>query len=286
MNPVTCRTFRAQLERALRGRPEQSEAAGLVWHEHLLGCAECRALLEAEEALEELLASLPEPHLPEHLAARVLARLEVPRAGSAGEGLADRVGGEPAVPAKGELDELLELDREPVIPTDLSSRVLTGLAEVRHAEREEQREEHRLDTLLALVPEPVAPDGLAGRLLASLESARRPAPALRLLRGGTVRMVAAAALVAVLGLVSWRAFGARAVEPGGSGEELVMEAELIASLDVLERWDLLVTSDLDMLLTGLDPVIETLLEAETIDAELPIPAGEEGETREGEPKRG
>ncbi len=54
MSAITCRTFRARLERALRGRPEQSEAASLAWHEHLLGCAESALEMTSEYAKERV----------------------------------------------------------------------------------------------------------------------------------------------------------------------------------------------------------------------------------------
>lgn len=258
MSAITCRTFRARLERALRGRPEQPEAASLAWHEHLLGCAECRAFLEAEEALEELLASLPEPHLPHHLATRVLARLEAHRPSPG------------SILAASRLDALLELDGEPAIPADLSSRVLAGLSAARHESSTisaATRGERQLDSLLDSVPAPHVPDDLAARVLAALEPVRRPAPRLRLLRRRAWRVVVAAALVVVMGLAAWKGFGGATVDPNDpSGYEAVDE-ELIASLDVLERWDLLMTNDIDLLLAGLDPVAEALLDADTIGAE-------------------
>ena len=59
-----CREFRAALLKALEGLPVPRELTVLSWHQHLLSCGPCRALLEREEALEELLATLPEPKLP------------------------------------------------------------------------------------------------------------------------------------------------------------------------------------------------------------------------------
>ena len=59
-------------------------ARELAWHEHLLGCAECQGLLRSEEVLEELLASLPVPHLPPDLTRRVLQRLQRERSASDG----------------------------------------------------------------------------------------------------------------------------------------------------------------------------------------------------------
>ena len=42
-----CRSFRIRLESTLEGARAQSELTSLAWHEHLLACAECRALLLA-----------------------------------------------------------------------------------------------------------------------------------------------------------------------------------------------------------------------------------------------
>ena len=71
--PERCQDFRELLERALCEPAAQLQP--LAWHEHLNVCPECRSLLEEEEALEHLLASLPEPRLPETLVERVLTRL-------------------------------------------------------------------------------------------------------------------------------------------------------------------------------------------------------------------
>ena len=63
-------------------------------------------------ALDELLASLPEPDLPADLARRVLACLARPR-------------------AEGGLDALLERAPAPEVPSGLAGRVLTGLGDAR-----------------------------------------------------------------------------------------------------------------------------------------------------------
>ncbi|MEW6073425.1 MAG: hypothetical protein AB1726_12650 [Planctomycetota bacterium] len=268
MSPIPCEEFRDRLERALRGRPARPGSSPLAWHEHLLGCGACRALLAAEEALEELLGSLPEPQLPPHLAIRVLARLADSRAGE----------------SERDLDRLLDLDRAPAAPADLAPRVLAGLAAARRAEREEER----LDRLLDRVPAPPVPPALAGRLLAALaaerEAARRPGRLLRFLARPPARRLAAAAVLVGLGLVAWRlVLGTPGRSGPGPADDPGREAELIAWLDVLEPWELLMSNDLDLTLAGIDPVDVTLAEAAIgeVDAASPpdgeAPAGKEKE---------
>jgi hypothetical protein len=109
---VACHTFRRELAACLRGR---SDITSLGWHEHLLACADCRALLEGEQALEALLASLPAPRLPVALAERVLARLEGARVG---------------VPSD-RLEQLLARVPAPVPPPELAMRMLARLAAAR-----------------------------------------------------------------------------------------------------------------------------------------------------------
>ncbi len=133
-----CRDFRSALARALEGRPQPEALVQLSWHEHLLGCGECRELLEHEEALEALLASLPEPQLPPDLTQRVIRRLE-------GECV--------------ELDALLELD-DSAVPVGLAERIVSGV-----------RREQALDALLAL-DEVDRPAGLAARIEAGVRAGR------------------------------------------------------------------------------------------------------------------
>jgi len=147
VNP--CRQFRTRLASLLSGRASSASFGALSWHEHLLACGACRDLLEAEEALEVLLASLPEPHLPPELAQRLLARLEPTRADF-------------------ELDALLESSLVAPVPQELGGNVLAKLAGARRA----QREERALNTVLDRLPEPAAPRQLVPRLLAALEKAR------------------------------------------------------------------------------------------------------------------
>src|SRR5262249_12718994 len=135
-----CAAFRAALEAELAGRPSQEKLAWLAWHEHLLACAECRELLEKEEALEALLATLPDPKLPDALLGRVLARLRKERAEETRlEGLLDA------------------LEEEIRPPAGLAAGILARVAPERHgAERGD-----RLDTLLDLDRNIEAPYGLA-----------------------------------------------------------------------------------------------------------------------------
>jgi hypothetical protein len=284
-----CDEFRTRLADALAGVLSASpRLEELAWHEHLLGCGACRELLEAEEALEVLLASLPDPQLPPALASRVLARLADERAAR----------GDP-------LDALLELDRADAAPPDLAGDVLAALRPHRRAAREQVA----LDELLGRVPEPAVPEGLADRLLMKLEPHRMRARP-RLLTRPIVRVLTAvaAALLIALGYLAW--FGGAAgpvadevrgpqdlavvpTDPGG-GElapasqpgplpEVVKVApppeptlpitpqgpgdteawpsdELLASLDLLESWELLNADDLDLTLAALDEVDEVLLD--------------------------
>jgi len=216
-----CRSFRRELERVLARAHSLVE---LSWSEHLLGCAACRALLEEEEALETLLGSLPEPALPADLAERVLARLR--------RGLAE---GDP-------LDSVLEAVGSPEVPRDLASDLLGSL---------------RLDRALELLPDPEVPPALAERTLLGLRRHRRSRrPQL---------VLAAAAAVLVLGWI-----GTRLVTRGEGPRRPLQQvaalpvapedAELLEYLDVLEDWELLVSEDLDVMLSSLDPVDEMLLD--------------------------
>lgn len=132
-----CREFRAVLLQALEGQPVPRELTLLSWHQHLLSCGECRSLLEHEEALEELLATLPDPKLPPDLVRRVSARLRAARERGR------------------ELDDLLEL-AEMSTPEGLGARVSAGV-----------RAELALDRLLDL-DQVEAPDGLAARVSAEV----------------------------------------------------------------------------------------------------------------------
>jgi len=239
---LSCGGFRAALEAELAGRPSQEKLAWLSWNEHLLSCPECRALLEKEEALETLLASLPEPKLPAPVLRRVLARLRRERAEEV------------------RLEGLLEIGGGVRVPEGLAADVLAKLA----AERGEsaglrESAEERLDALLDLDRTIPAPEGMAERLLARLAPERR-AP-----RRHTVPwLYAAAASVAILvaGRFVWvRAHPVETIPLANSAApETPPDPALLASLDVVEHWDELVQGDVDVLLSTLGPADEALLE--------------------------
>jgi hypothetical protein len=258
-----CTSFRRALERALEGRASQ-DVRVLSWHEHLLGCADCRALLEAEEALEELLGSLPEPRLPAELAERVLARLRADRT-SAGA-------------SEGALDRLLGLaDAAP--PADLAARVLAGLG------RETAGAPLDSDPLDRLLErwEVSAPPALAAAVLARVAARPRARP--RLVSARRALLALAAGLVVALGgWAVWRATSS----PAPRDLELAEAAEsaqgdpppdLLANLDLFVEWDELVDADVELLLGTLDADELALLElaGEMPPGELPG----EGAAKEG-----
>lgn len=235
----SCTDFRRRLEAALAGRADPPGLAALGWHEHLAACGDCRELLEREEALEVLLASLPDPKLPPDLTRRVLAALRRRDAATR------------ANPGT-HLDALLALD-EVDVPSGLSERVLESVARARLAAN--------LDALLELVPAEPAPAGLAARVLAAAR-AEREAGARRWWTGGGGLRRAAAVLAIGLGAVAaWRAAGGATER---SRIAAVDDAEVIALLPVLEYWDAI--RELDPLereiVTRLDVSDEALLDAE------------------------
>jgi hypothetical protein len=248
MTNKLCREFRGRLLEALEGAPRPTELKTLSWHEHLLGCEPCRVLLEREEALEVLLATLPHPKLPPDLVRRIVVKLgghsqtdgageerfqldsllnlagaEVP------EGLAARVRSGLA------LDLLLDRVPEPEVPEGLALRVSRGAR---------ARFEDGLDALLDEDSEVLVPDGLAGRVLADLEHERH-VPRLKIM-GRMPRYAAAAALLlALLGAPWWS--GQVSSEGPLTQEEMAtsvlptlpeskeVNASLLAALDVLEN---------------------------------------------------
>ncbi|MCC6405761.1 MAG: hypothetical protein IT453_01250 [Planctomycetes bacterium] len=240
-----CLAFRERLVAALEPRRGRGELDTLGWHEHLLSCVECRRVLAAEEALELLLDSLPEPKLPHELAVRVLARLKLR-------------------PSRDGLDALLERADPAVASPTLARRVLAGLAA--------ERAEIALDRLLERVPAPEVPTELAARTLSKLALARRRRTALS---GPRVWLTVAAAAVIVLGgawsLRAWLR-DATPVEPQPIVENAPPEQaprveslavpsdELLASLSVLESWELLNSDNIDVMLSSLDASDELLLE--------------------------
>jgi len=260
MSTVSCTEFRALLARALGGsRVDPAMRATLSWHEHLLGCAACRDLLAAEEALEELLTTLPEPHLPAGLTRRVLARLAAERAGDGSEREPARA---PAL-ARVRLDRLLDLAPEPVAPEGLAARVLAGVAGRRGPEAD-------LDDLLGRVPPPRAPRGLAQRVLAALEGERAaPVHAGRFGGARGLPWTASAAALALVALGAWRIFARPTAPEPARVASLEPEVELLECLDVLENWDLLMSPDAELWFADLEPADEILLE---LAGDVPSPA--------------
>jgi hypothetical protein len=162
-----------------------------------------------------------------------------------------------------------------------------------------ERELEALDRLLDAVPDPRPPAGLAERVLAATAAeraaaagrSRSPAPGgARLLRlaGVGAALAAAAALLLWLGRPGWlgRSGADRpadaptrvaSADPRPAAEDAAPAAapdavpeappELLAELELLEEWELLVPDDLDLLLAELDELDELLLELpETDDA--------------------
>lgn len=216
--PSHCIEFRCLLEEALSGRADPPRLTELGWHEHLLGCGDCRGLLEAEEALELLLASLPDPKLPPDLRRRVLLRLRAGRQ-------------EP-------LESLLDLDHVEVpgglarATTDaLRERLVTGIDPL----------EAQLDALLEAARPMEVPDGLSQRVLAGIEGERvaiaRRSRFLALRGGGAVLRAAAAVLVGVSTFAIWTHFD----RPDSFDRAVasVRDEDVIQSLAVLDYWDAL-----------------------------------------------
>jgi hypothetical protein len=232
-----CQKFRTLLESELMRPGTNPQLRTLSWHEHLLGCANCRELLAAEEALELLLSSLPEPRLPEHLARRVLLRLRSSRlAGSSGS-----------------LDELLEIDAEPVIPSGLSSRVLSAL------EPERQAPADGLERLLDRY-QVREPSGLADRVLAGLEN-ERAAPVLAFHQRGPMKLLLASAAAALVFISAYRLSkeDEKALRP--STEVAFADPQLLEDYYVLDNWNLLLPeSDVELLIaTAIEPEDEVAL---------------------------
>lgn len=186
-----CSQFRARLAQALDA-PAQREgplspnpalagervASHLEWQAHVLTCGECRALLEAEQALEHVLASLPQPRVPAALVSRVLERLQPQRVDVASDRGPDRV-------LDQRLDRVLDQVLDHVLgarsndvaaaPPDLARVVLARLAPARDAAANERRLANAVDALLDAVPPPQTPVGLAARVLARLDASSRGA---------------------------------------------------------------------------------------------------------------
>lgn len=239
-----CDTFRAQLLAWLEtpGDPTRREALRLDAHPSL--CADCRRVLEEEEALQHWLELLEGTSAaPTGLATRILARLERQR---------------DLEPVRAWLDLL----PEPKIPEGLAARVLHGVRQ--HERLSAQRKPFTLQR--APVPEAAA---------APATTRRRPS--------WFVALPLAAAAAALASFYVWRA------EPSSVGQQVALDMaedapsdELLAHLDWLEEWDLVVGEgdDLAPVLGSLDEFETWLLElaaAEVRDtgsgAAVPTPLG-------------
>ena len=249
---IDCLAFRTLLEQKLVGRPDPRSLSVLSWHEHLLGCADCRMFFEGEEALEALLATLPEPRLAPDVKRRVLVALAR------------------AKRAAVSLDALLERDVESIPPQNLARRVLVGLESERglvvsHADAQLdallERSGH-LDALLERAGHIETPRNLSRRVLTGLARERRPVarPILAFRRSA---WMSAAAAVLVVSLIVW---AVKRVDPSAPKPEIVVENRapdkgMLGALDVLENWDLLMKSDdVDVMLSTLGVAEEALLD--------------------------
>lgn len=270
-----CLEFRGRLADALRGRgADVTPLTPFPWQRHVMHCAACRTLLAEEEALEELLVSLPRPHLPPALARRVLLRLESARR-------------TPALDVAGEIDAELDalLERSSVEPPP------PGLAMGIHAR---VRAERALDRLLELDP-PTIPQGLERRVLARLRLARAPQATPRATmataRRDSRRFASVAAGLAAVALGVWILWGrvdaddpattAQIGTPQGPlnaqrrsgdgapaplGPESAPDEQMLASLELLEAWDLIAAADdLDASLATWNALDEVLLDFEAAD---------------------
>ncbi|MEZ5975753.1 MAG: hypothetical protein R3F33_01530 [Planctomycetota bacterium] len=179
-----CFEFRTRLSALLSqpggpggdGRGTLPIAAELGWHSHLLGCDTCRQLLESEQALEELLTSLPRPTLTDDRRAALVARLDsnlrlealLDRADPftvAPVGLAARIAGRIAAQA----DPLGHLDHIPA-PAGMQQRILDACladgapVELPASERAKSRAPRQAPLLRHWIPTSLVAAGLAALL--------------------------------------------------------------------------------------------------------------------------
>ena len=317
------RRLRDALEGSLRGDSSSLESVRpLSWHEHLFSCDECRDLLEAEEALEQVLASMPVPAVPKELARRILERLGVERTAvelanhhtdldtllakadqiqipiNLTESVLHELQDERLAAQGARLELLLDALPEPVVPPSLSAKVLQAV---------EAQRAPSLDALLNLIPAPEVPAGLAEGILETLEAelgaattATSSTPVLRPRFGG-LRYAGAIAATLIVSFGAWRMTSdsnenqdlnrkgvAKAQgelgTPGGSTSPRTLEEvaglesnqgtaekvealpavnlpdpSVLASLDVLEDWELLMSDDIDLLLGSLEEADTELL---------------------------
>ncbi len=257
---TSCIQFRQHLEALLEGKPNPQSLTALGWHDHLLNCGACRELLEQEEALEHLLASLPDPNLPPDLSRKVLLRLRQ------AEPLA------PSALRESALETLLSKD-EVEVPAGLAARVRAGVAAARL--------EGRLDALLeqALVVD--VPQGLSQRIRAGLGEQRELAyssvpmhgarPVGKPDRSGLRLKLAAALLIGASGVALWRGLVQQETEgpdpllaegPSASPSRPEADEEVIDHLSELLYWESIESLDpvARDLLSELDLVDEALLD--------------------------
>lgn len=247
---LDCLAFRTLLEKKLVGRPDPTSLSELSWHGHLLDCADCRELFEGEEALEALLATWPEPRLSPDEKRRVLTALAKSKRSEIS------------------LDALLERDAEFVPPGDLAARVLAGLEKSRGAEA--ARADAALDRLLDRAGQVEVPRHLGRHVLTALAAQRTVARPMLALRRSTWALAAAAVLL--VSLVVWLAKRRDGVDvppiivqdqPSSTpaAAAATPDAQMLAALDVLENWDLLMLStDVDALLATIGTAEEVLLD--------------------------
>lgn len=311
---ASCRDFRMLLENRLARRatrparratrPAQNAAperlADLAWHEHLFTCEGCRALLDAEQALESLLASLPEPYLEPAVRDRVLARLRHARDEERLDSLLDLAGAAQAPSGLArsvlvsvtrregdeQLDRLLDLDVV-TVPEGLTERTLTALHLAPRFELTEPRLERRVELTARRLARRVELTALhlARRVeLTALHLARRSELTARRLarrsekmRPLTWRIAGFAAAAAVLAAIAWIVRGletqrdvappaivdvqpSRTERPEVGAPNAPVSDEMLAALDVLENWDVLITEDVETLLSTLPADAAVLLE--------------------------
>ncbi|MFT5291510.1 MAG: hypothetical protein ACI8PQ_003048 [Planctomycetota bacterium] len=221
-----CELFRSRLENALGAVSDPDGAVApklsvLGWQEHLFACEDCRRLLAKEKALEVFLEALPKVELPERLAERVLARLVAARSEVH------------VLSPEDALDRLLERDLVSAAPTGLSARVIASLEEER-ARRTElislpQRWSWAAAALLLL--------SLGTWLLASW----KPESTDQSEESGNFAGLSGSGL----------AGSGLAGSEGVDAEDMEVNPDLLASLEILENWELLLSDDVDVLIGGL-----------------------------------
>jgi len=229
-----CREFRSLLEDELLRPGMNAELTTLSWHEHLLSCGECRELLASEEALEELLSSLPQPRLPQHLVKRVLRRLRRARTGS-------------------DLDRLLEADAQLDAPSGLSDRLLSSLAGSRRAHGD------ALDQLLD-VYEVRADEGLSDRILGRLQ-AERAIPILPFYARPTAKVLLAMAALFLIYLATVQFASNEPKTLTSTTEVAFADPDLLEEYYLLDNWHLLMPeSDIELLIaTAISPAEDVAL---------------------------